>query len=581
MRLGDKMLSDSSKKFAHLGLYLARYYHELWNFEKHIRRRVYTNEILDRAVLKQQATIDLDWAQTKKVWDTHFSHILASSVYDSRRTGLAKIFRLHFTRHNYELKEYLREIAQEAICIIPLLRLRKGMLYDVSVRNPSGEPIHLCRSRVNREISAYIILGFCLEAGLQTAQAESIFDLSMKYLEESREYNSIQLSMKAQSGGVKDLSRLQILLRQLRSHYVQCIEVASPDDGISIIKFQTADSFGKRPPAPELEVPEIPLFNSCANAGGGKPTPPRGNQQSTIQGRFRKQSRASELLGIKAMRFIIDAPELAYNKAPVHLRMLAPKGTMIDDAALLPRNQSKPEEPYDPTPEEGYVSFNHQRAIVLNHRLPSDAYRFLLKLNPKRSIFLVPAICILGLQAAILIFVLMAGPERVQRHDSAILAALFFIFPLLTILVAREGEHELMSEMLAWGRGFAVASGSLQVLCGLLLATLPQIEAPPKPPGPHQNYAMWMLVISLHWTLIVLYLFILQCIRISAVRGIINMRRSTLKETGSSKNARATEKSVYKKLLWGTIICSTISILVYAYLLYVYAIPHIAKAWLL
>jgi len=590
---------------AFLGPDVSAGYYKLWNDKKYILRRVHTFTLLDRALLIQNVTIDLNWTRVRHLW--RIRHQIISSSRDgvgarslfSRKGVAAKIRGLMNRRQDSEV-----EVLEPKI--LPILFLKNQAVYDVSARNSEGSAVHLCRQGVNQNIAAHIATGLCISRGLKPEYAQEVHREMLKEIQmrNSDLYNKSQTSkvlalLKASDlSGENNEKDVGDFLNKFANNYLQCIEFPSVGAGVEVAKIQTSDiinlqeytGFRKKSKVNSskegLGNIDNPVKKIKENAGikndvkaTGQASSLRVKERSKVwrnleeTALYKRVSYSFELLGIKATRLVLRLPDLGGLKYPVHVHMVAPPGTMIDDVQLLNEDGGIP----TPPREKAGLFFHHQRALLFDRKLPAAQYRMLIKLNPKRGVFLSPAFAALVMQLIIFAGLIIAGPIRIARHDSAVISSLLLIPSLLTVLVSRDHEHELMSKMLAWQRGFTAVAGFSGVVCGLFLATLPGACALKSSWQTKATFAL--LVGCLHLTLATLFLIVFQLTRISAMRGVVAIRKKKVELGGTYDESKVEESKarsrVYRRIIFWVIV----AILTYG-MSFKFTEAHLVSAWL-
>ena len=169
------------------------------------------------------------------------------------------------------------------------------------------------------------------------------------------------------------------------------------------------------------------------------------------------------LLGLTAPYITLIPAALGEGFHPVHVRVEAPAGLVIDDAVVF--SESKP------VTKGLELQFHHARVSILDRSLPVGSYTLRLKVNPKRTHFLIPAAIVSAVIAILGLIAIFVGPEVLaSRHDLS--AAMFIVPTLAGFFTAKESEHELVSAILKFPRiGIAIASFAATV-AGALIATM-------------------------------------------------------------------------------------------------------------
>jgi membrane protein len=154
-------------------------------------------------------------------------------------------------------------------------------------------------------------------------------------------------------------------------------------------------------------------------------------------------------------------------------------------------------------------------------------------MNPRRGSFLYQAAAIMLLLVLVLTFLLLSGPPSKLEDKTELAGAIFLIPTLLTTFAAKDSEHELMSQMLSFGRICVVVASILSVMAGLLVFSVYATK--------HSLHFRWIAFLALMMALLTsaftLYLFIFQVIRIYAMRRAVQDRVNHYDSSGIIYNS--------------------------------------------
>lgn len=280
-------------------------------------------------------------------------------------------------------------------------------------------------------------------------------------------------------------------------------------------------------------------------------TSPSEGQQSPEIFRFIPQ-----ILGLRADYHDIEVPILGVNPYPTHFRVIAPEGTRIDDCRLyeIQRRDGRTSSicEVDQNAPENCVSIrmHHERVVVHDRGLKPSVYQLMVKLNPRRTVFLIPG-CSAALLLSLLMFILLlVGPFRNPDQASGFASALFIIPSATALFVANSSEHEFVSLVAGVGRTLLAITSGAAVISGALLIAVADNNS--------STVLKIFCLISVTTTLTIAsfctLLFAFQIYRIGATRAATKERWRNIEEHCSAKSVQemhkmAMEKCV-KKVTW-------------------------------
>lgn len=510
------MLNNAGRPVLNLGL--ARIYGLMWEDGGYLKRRVETIRIIDRALSKRSVTLDID--QSKLL------NLLRQNKNDSRPLDVGVAGgSSHYCLH------------------IPLFFLPREPLYDISVTEGSGRNLHLSRGYINISVVAHIIAGCYIRLKGDECDASGVdrlFDDIVTYLGETSTHQQSEvrkcilnyfIDNKVGGGQFKVVKDF---LDDLRNEFLLCVELPLQESG-------------------ETQILKVSLlnkeeFDSSVNPlGEGKASTPSsslgGALHSGTDSKTRFKSfiqKATQLVGLQASR--LDLPMAILGKSrggpTSHVRVLAPEGTIIDNCHLYDKARYKDDR------EVSYfdgmkLRFHHERAILFDYGLSSSNYFLTVKLNPKRSIFLIPA-AIASFVVGILLFIfLLHGPFGKQDSAAAYAGALFIIPSGTALFISNSSEHEIVSQMLGFGRLFHSLSSVLSIIVGAMAVVSSDFgkchfSTP---------IAFSLILIALISSFLSFMLFIFQIVRIGGVRRIVRRSSQELRAIESVKDvAQGVEK---------------------------------------
>lgn len=178
--------------------------------------------------------------------------------------------------------------------------------------------------------------------------------------------------------------------------------------------------------------------------------------------------------GLGASGFYIDAPSVGRGQRE-HLRIVAPPGVEISDAALIStdwRGEASARFRFRSN-ERYYARVSTERAVVYTNGAPGGAYEVLFSVWPTSVGFARPAMFTSLVGALLLCLGALAEwkidllSKKLEGNQDAAVAFLLVLPSLYSLYLSRSGEHELRSRMLRGMRyavfGAAVAHGSAVV----------------------------------------------------------------------------------------------------------------------
>jgi hypothetical protein len=468
----------------------ASVYYSLWFHKSHALRRVDTIALIDRSALDHSITVDI---------------------------------RLR------ELVDVLNRVNRKGIHAqlpIPFITLEKQVLFDVDLKSVAGTAVHLSRRHVNQEVTAYIFVGLCLRYGLAPAGAEKVYFAFLEILQShSDERTPIETpimellddaGLVIELAGQSDFSEFVTLLMD---RYIQCIEMDSLSGAIDLIKMRIRTI---RRPISWLDGPTLIDASDPSRQLSGGAT---GVGLSTLK-RLAEFARwglrsAPQALGGVATRLELDMPSLGSGYLPSHVRVVAPPGIIIEDVEVTRDRNPIPR-------ESAHLStrIHHQRVVFLDRGLPSPlagTYHVSVKINTKRGYFVIPALAAILYLLLIDGFALTVGPRGWLANDAALTGALLLVPSLIIAFLARDGEHELMSQVLGWARVLLVTCCTSTLVVGILIATLGPIT-PESGRSLHMRVTVWATIISFMLSLAVFLLFTFHLYRIEKMRSLVQFR---------------------------------------------------------
>lgn len=506
-RVADK--KESPLMCQYMGNDWAKWYFNLWINKEYLIRRVDSHELMDKTVVRQSITIDFNAAYMKSS--------LARLEADGKRRQMANAAKKHWPHKIHR---------------IPLILLKKSLFYDADLSDRTNSSLHLCKRSSNHDAMAHIIVGLCLTHGVPGKFAKKYYTAVLDFLrcddanEIPKREQKITNFASRRNINKEGSELLQRILASLSDNYIQCVEVALDDIPTGVIKLAFSNT------RTETTVTTAPRDNE-ANSGlsttmsptnisegtdserSGTARPP-GGVLSSNRPKGRRWEEFTRRLGIRATQVEVQANALGSRMNPSHVRIVAPPGTVIDDCTVYDHLQK----PVSSDGSEFVLKFRHERVVILDRNLPRGTYTVLLKMNPRRGVFLYPAAAVMLLLVSVLTFLLLSGPPSKLGDKPELAGAIFLIPTLLTTFAAKDSEHELMSQMLSFGRICVVVASILSVMGGLLVFSVYATQ--------HSLLFRWIaflaLMIALLMSAFTLYLFIFQIIRIYAMRRAVQDR---------------------------------------------------------
>ena len=437
-----------------------------WINRQHLTRRVDTYVRVDRGIIEQRVTLDVNHESLTRVID------------DARKCGF------------------------HSSLVLPLLQLKREVFFDVDIKDEHGTALRLCRRHVNREMSAHILVGACLAGNAHQGAGRVLFREAEKFIELLDSLNdrrSQALRAKearnsfiaaAYTHGIDDLGRVRNLAESLEQGFIQCVDIPINTPPY-LIKFRLA---------------RASPYDSSARVGfAGISSESRGIITDSI-------AQLASSVGVLAPWVEVNFAPTGLGEHPSHVQFVAPYGTVIDDVEIVGADGA----PMARSSEALLWKFSHERAIVLARPLRPGNYRLLVKLNPKRGQFLIPTLVAMSIQCILLAMILQVGPARVAAN-SAVVPALVLIPSFVTLFVVRDSEHEFVSGAHKLTRLLAVLVCAGSVICSAILAASPQgSRASP--------WGFWALLSDLGLGIIVTMLVGTQIARIGAMRRLVVSR---------------------------------------------------------
>jgi membrane protein len=428
--------------------------------------------------------------------------------------------------------------------LIPIMKVPKELFSNVDTESGSGQALHLCRKHVNVQVVAHIIVGICAMFDMDRDGDELVFDLAIDYLYAGSE-NRVQAIQKvALNHNIQSTGILDCFLAELQNLYIQCIEIDPRESACEIIKIrstmandipdQSAPALTRNTiPTKQLKGAELPetLHNSPKLLA---------SLQNFLFSKAPLLARsfistALDLSGIKATRLEIKDPPIGEGVHPTHMRIISPRGTLIDDVAIIRRSDSKFLISH---PKVG-IFFRQDRAIIWDSGLSIGEYFICMKVNPKRGTFLIPAAFGMFTQMILTVLCLRLGPATLDRNDASLGGALLLLPSFLAFFASRDTEHELLSRILGLPRLLTVLSAISSILCGALIFTLPPACTSSRVSGG----LFIALIITFYLSSTTLVLLIFQISRISLIRSLL--RRKKRKPLGSGESGIRFSKKEY------------------------------------
>ena len=529
----------------YLGDDWARFYYRLWWQREHLLRRVDTFALSDRSILSQAITFDVDWRE--------ISSLIPASATDAVETATAE--------PSSGLGPH--PPTGPVSLYVPLISLNRELFLNVDCVDAGGSVLHIARRQANRRIAAHIIIGCCLAAGTPANTGEDAYRRLLDDLAQfdsdsgpgaSDQHRQSLIRGLAEHGLPDGGDALQDLINDLRSQFVQSVYVTAPSQPIIVIKLRfetelapTSDnparpSRQKTTPPQDLDPEDLePSPEASRTDPTARPRRTSGIDRLRVA---RRRWPWLSLIGLKATRIELencaiglrnrkDADGRPIKLHPFHTRFVAPAGTMIDDIAVYRDNASHPV-----VDDKLQIRFHHERGTIFDEGIKSGRYRVSIKLNPKRGLFLFPALSALLLLTSLTLAALILGPIKLDKHDAAFATALLAVPSLTAVLLARDTEHEMLSVMSGFSRTLTITAAFFAALSGAAVATL-------DPNGPiHTTWTFWLLFISLTLSVATSLLCIWQVFRIHQMRSIVETR---LRE-GSAYVANQNEQHHYRVL---------------------------------
>lgn len=427
----------------YLGAAVALFYWELWESRCHISRRVDTYELLDTEGVRQSITIDVNNANLRNMLE--------------QRKLFGSLDKSSWPDRSYHL---------------PLFILEKHPLFDVDFKGPDGRPSHLCRRYENINVSAHILMGLCISLGYSASKSkhEMLFQRAITFLGYERGSSTTEKEaaenkfLEAANEGIKgQVTRgVEEYLSRLQDYYIQCVDYCpSTSSDVGIVKFQVTKPVGV---VKEVDSEVFPAgvedkFSRLAIEEVPTETMNVSNAPTPLSLFLRRA-------GVSAPKFEIP---VGFD-LPNHLRIIAARGTSIDDAVVHVHGGTDKLFGLN----DGVLVERHlEKASILFRDLRDESYDLLIKINARPDNFLYPAMIVSALQLTIVLIALFVGPCGVARNSIAFTGT-SLIAPFITALfLARASEHEMISKILLWPRNILLSSSVSTVVSGVLLSVLP------------------------------------------------------------------------------------------------------------
>lgn len=499
----------SETKYQFWGNSWALAYYRMWAQREHIIRRVDTFNLADRTILSQAVTLDLDWDAVRMIcpparnekfhfvgsWDEVSHSVVFACTPNLDRTGVQ----------------------------IPLISLRREQYLDVDCRDSSGKIMHLARRHENEQVAAHIVVGSCLDPQVPESHAFNLFWAAVKFVKDPNQTARDDLVAQAVAMPNASAEALISVLNDLQESFIQTLHLYPSTHRTEVLKFRVAAE-----PVPVSHLPKpssadeasAPLEFAASSSSGTERDLP------TLDEQVAPRRILEEYLGLRATRVELRHCAIGTGHHPVHTRFVAPAGTFIDDVNVFKGDQRR-----------GFVDnnlkvkFHHERASILDKGVAIGEYGVSVKLNPKRGLFLLPAMAAMFLLACLLTVAILFGPNTLTHNDAGIVAPLLVVPSLAALFVVREAEHEALSKMFGAPRLLTVISAMLGVLSAALIAMLKGIgENSGADARPTSLY-----VLSLAWasTVVTLAFLGFQVVRISVLRRIVHTARMDPSRRGS------------------------------------------------
>ena len=188
--------------------------------------------------------------------------------------------------------------------------------------------------------------------------------------------------------------------------------------------------------------------------------------------RFSSQRNVFQKLGIDSSYFLIEAPA-AGRAAREHFRLIAPSGTFFESVTMVALSEYFDKGAGKPIPAVSSSSYQArltpERTVVYTRNIAEDDYAVAVSMRPMLSAFVRPA-----LYSVLASFLLLLGGFLTELKYSSLTngssstgaaVAILLLFPSgVSAYLAREGEHEILKELLAYCRLVVALSGAVTIL---------------------------------------------------------------------------------------------------------------------
>ncbi|MHB8448976.1 MAG: hypothetical protein ACYDAQ_00660 [Mycobacteriales bacterium] len=383
-----------------------------------ILRRVETVRLLNTTQLERLVTLDIDTAELRRM---------------SNLAGLVLSKKI----------------------LVPLSVLPKSLLLDLDVRDATDSAVHVTVSDKDSAAAQLLILARLQSCGvaisslspdilrlIYQAAHEMPNEADLEALTASTDATRRQMKTWRNIGStaspegwpklIEENNTFVRLLAQMTINYQPMVELAFQDLDICVIKYRILES----------QMPE--------------------------------RIRLPNHLRLRALGIVIEAPSIGLAQRE-HLRFEAPPGLFIEGAAFYPDAvMTLSTDGHDLSYLE--IRVTPDRSVLYTRSFPKGHYELLLLLRPRLSGFLRPAQFTV-LASALLLYLgalsqlIGAHLSRVATSDRGSAVALLITVPsVMSALLAREGEHELLSDYLRWPRIAVAGSTGLSVLAAGWLA---------------------------------------------------------------------------------------------------------------
>lgn len=428
---------------------------------------------------------------------------------------------------------------------LPLVVLKKGLYYDVDLFSSAGVSLHLCRKRINIDVTAKLLIGLCFSLGVSQTKYEDMYEHFSEFLKKEfyrisdNELDKIiaDLGTRYSLALDEDFWLFTELLILMSSNYIQCIQSDSfdPCPEIAIIKFVV-----RKRVEPLGAFDNIIIANNVDRSGAlvGK------NIQKTSRSKailrrlhgdvfIKRVLQLPTLLGLSSDWCRVPLNPVRGDLYPVHIRFIAPDGMVIDDCILKQRGSERSAQTEHI--DVSYALFHHERAILHRDSIGEVGGLLKVKINPKRALFVIPALGSFILLAALLIiplhyYVEMQGQgDCFKQHLPDTYAPALFILPsILMAMLFREREHERMSKIFGLHRLLLAVVGILSIVSGALIIFDSKEYFSAASEGVLLKFLHTGVLLSLGGFVLTVF----QVMRITAMRTLVSCRTRKFKHSG-------------------------------------------------